>query len=188
MRTLLHCVLALSFAVPAICSATEFEVEALAGAKQLLLDDYEGLALQSEAGVRVSAPLGEGSAISLVGELLEGRVARRGEGYGVGLATHEIAAGIRVRIGSGAIQGFAGAGPSVISTDLVAAYPERGFHTHQNELGVWYSTGVRARLTPRVSSSVEVRRTLALAADAGQAPASGDHVLVSLSCRFGRTK
>lgn len=89
MRTLLHCAVALAFSLPAVVSAGELEVEALAGAKQLFLDDYEGLAFQSEAGVRVSTPLGEGSAISLVVELLEGRVARRGEGYGVGLATHE---------------------------------------------------------------------------------------------------
>lgn len=162
------------------------EVEAIAGQKSLSRDEFRRLAVQSEAGVRVTVSRRPDATFGLAADWLEGRSARVGEGFAVTAATRELGLGVRARIEGSRVQAVAGAGVAYLNSDVVTTFTVNTRRVQQHGAGVWYSIGLRMPLSSRVTAGVDLRQTIGVLGAEGRSSRNGAfHVGGTLGVTFG---
>lgn len=164
------------------------EIEALAGQKHLSRGSFRALDEQQEVGLRATVARREEDVFGLTISHLESQASRQEEGFEIAARTRETGIGLRGRIQNGRFEATASAGVALLQTELAAAYAVRTWRAIERGPGLWYAIGVRAPVSSRVTSGVELRQTIGSVYGRNHSSrANGFHVGATIGVRFGKS-
>ena len=167
-------------------TSSALEVEALAARKYLTGSSPAGLSQQPGGALRVVFTPSPTSAFAVTAGALETRAVVRGKAFSTASLTREAEIGLRTRFDRGRFYAFAGSGISFLQSESAASYALGNYHHREAGGGVYYSLGVRAPLTSRITVGAELQQTIdVFSFSKDPVGAGGFHAGVSLGVRFG---